>query len=287
MHRRNILLGAMLLLLSLGSQAAQIDIRTNFVPESAREQLPLRLLELALSYDTQNTYNIIQHPESVNQERLRQMLSDGEFDLMWVGTRPELEKSFIPIRVPLFKGLLGHRIFIIRNGDQARFSQARNFNDLLELQAGQGRFWGDTPILESAGINVVKPVKYPSLFHMLDGQRFDYFPRGLHEPWGELDSFEQLSLAVEQELMLVYPMPLYFFTNNNNPQLAKTIYDGLIRGTDEGKFDEIFLNNEAIKDAIERSNIKSRRVFRISNPALSPETPIDNEKLWFDVEASS
>ena len=287
MQRRNILLGMLLLVLSLGSQAAQIDIRTNFVPESAREQLPLRLLELALSYDTQNTYNIIQHPESVNQERLRQMLSDGEFDLMWVGTRPELEQSFIPIRVPLFKGLLGHRIFIIRNGDQARFSQVQNFNDLLELQAGQGRFWGDTPILESAGINVVKPVKYPSLFHMLDGQRFDYFPRGLHEPWGELGSFEQLSLAVEQELMLVYPMPLYFFTNNNNPQLAKTIYDGLIRGTDEGKFNEIFLNNEAIKDAIERSNIKSRRVFRISNPALSPETPIDNEKLWFDVEASS
>ncbi len=266
--------------------SAEIEVRTNFVPQGAKEQLPLDLLKLAISYDTQNSYRFSQHHENVNQERLRQMVNEGSISVMWVGTRPDLENEFIPIRVPLFKGLLGHRIFIIRQGEQAKFSQVQNFQDLLNLVAGQGRYWGDTPILESAGIPVVKPVKYPNLFYMLDGERFDYFPRAVHEPWSEVSTRPELNLAIETDLMLVYPMPLYFFTSRNNPDLARIIETGLLSAIDDGRFDDVFLNNEAIKDAIERTNIGSRRVFRIPNPSLSAETPLNNAKLWFNIEGS-
>lgn len=279
-------LATLFLTLAIARQviSEEIEIKTNFVPEGAREQLPLDLLNLAFSYDLENKYRLTQHHENVNQERLRGMVNDGQISIMWVGTRPDLEEDFIPIRVPLFKGLLGHRIFIIRNGEQAKFSQVNTLQDLLVLSAGQGRYWGDTPILENAGIPVVKPVKYPNLFHMLDGERFDYFPRAVHEPWDEVASRPELNLTIESDLMLVYPMPLYFFASKQNQALADTLERGLLKAIDDGSYDEVFLNNAAIQDAIERTNIQNRRVFRISNPSLSRETPLNNKKLWFDIQ---
>ncbi|XOV78521.1 MAG: diguanylate cyclase [Aestuariibacter sp.] len=266
--------------------AAEIVVRHNYVdPSSSRDQWPIQLLDMAFSYQTENTYRTESIPEPVNQERLKTMLNEGSLSVMWIGTSAEIERQFHPIRIPVFKGLLGHRIFIIRKGDQARFSQVNSFSDLLKLKAGQGRFWSDTPILESAGIPVVKPVKYPNLFHMLDGDRFDYFPRAVHEPWAEVQN-SPLNITVEKELMLVYPMPLYMFTSKNNTALADVIQAGLRRGIDDGTFDRLFLANPAIREALELTNMAERKIFRINNPGLSAATPLDDKSLWFDISSS-
>jgi hypothetical protein len=153
------------------------------------------------------------------------------------------------------------------------------------LKAGQGRFWSDTPILEASGIPVIKPVNYPNLFHMLDGERFDYFPRAVHEPWAEVQN-SPLSITVEKELMLVYPMPLYMFTAKNNKALADVIAYGLRKGIDDGTFDKLFMANPAIREALELTNMSGRRVFRINNPGLSAETPLNDTSLWFDISTS-
>ncbi|WAJ71765.1 hypothetical protein [Catenovulum adriaticum] len=63
----------------------------------------------------------------------------------------DIEERLTPIRIPILKGLLGHRIFIIREGEQKRFSRINSFNDLLKLKAGQGKLWSDTQILKSSG----------------------------------------------------------------------------------------------------------------------------------------
>lgn len=265
--------------------AQEIVIRHNHVDiDSPRDYWPIELLTMALDYDKRNTYVLESTSEAVNQERLKNMVKEGSLSLMWIGTSVPTEQEFRPVRVPLFKGLLGHRIFIIREGDQARFSRIQSFSDLLKMQAGQGLYWSDTPILESAGIDVVKPVKYINLFHMLDGERFDYFPRAVHEPWSEYNRDPDLKLTVETDIMLVYPMPLYFFTAKENIELATTIEAGLRKGIVDGSFRKLFLKNEAIRSALERTNVANRKVFRINNPSLSPETPIDEKALWFDIE---
>lgn len=283
MTQRGFLICLMTVIISLMQASQAMVIRTNLVPDGAREQYPLQLIDMAFSYFPEENVVHEQYHENVNQARLKQMISDGQLDLMWAGTTPELENDFIPIRIPLFKGLLGHRIFIIRNGEQQRFSSVSSFEQLLSLKAGQGRSWGDTPILESAGITVVKPVNYPNLFYMLDGERFDYFPRAVHEPWPEVDSHPQLNLTIENELMLVYPMPLYFFTGKHNERLAYILQQGLMRGIEDGRFDALFYNNNDIKTAIQQANMKERRIFRINNPALSPKTPLDDKRLWIDI----
>ena len=261
------------------------DIRINKTGTDPREQWPIKLLNLAFSYHPDKDFKLVELDSVVNQARLRAMLGENALDVAWVGTTPEMEEQFLPIRVPLYKGLLGHRIFIIRKGDQYRFSAVKTFQDLRQLKAGQGRFWGDTQIMESARIPVVKPVKYENLFYMLDGGRFDYFPRAVHEPWAEYQARPELALEIEKELMLIYPMPLYFFTNKSNPELANVIEIGLIQAVEDGTFDKMFYQNPGIKSAIEKADIKSRRAFRIDNPSLSPMTPLDNKKLWVDIEA--
>lgn len=275
--------------ISITTSAAEISVKhPNVDPNSARDYWPVELLKMALSYDTNNTY--ITSPaaeQEVNQARLKSMMNDGSLHVFWIGTSNEVENEFRPVRIPLFKGLLGHRIFIIRQGDQAKFSRVNTMSDLLQLQAGQGRFWSDTPILESAGIDVVKPVKYINLFHMLDGGRFDYFPRAVHEPWSEVNRDPKLALTIETDLMLIYPMPLYFFTALDNIELASAIESGLRKSIADGTFDRMFLENPDIRSALEKTNVARRKVFRIDNPGLSPETPLDEKALWFDIESVS
>jgi len=72
---------------------------------------------------------------------------------------------------------------------------------------------------------------------MVDGGRFDAFSRGVNEPWGELVQRPELDLTVEKRLVVEYKMPMYFFVNNNNVQLAAAIESGLMKMIDDGSFD--------------------------------------------------
>ncbi|WP_221935054.1 transporter substrate-binding domain-containing protein [Catenovulum sediminis] len=190
----------------------------------------------------------------------------------------------LPIRIPLFKGLLGHRIFIIRQGEQHRFSNVRSLSDLAEFKMGQGANWADTKVLNAAGLNVVTTTKYHNLFYMLEGGRFDLFPRGVHEPFAEVASRPELNLTVEEDLLLVYPLAAYFFVNSNNFKLAQAIENGLLEMIEDGSFDEFFYSNPMISQALKNAELERRKIFRISNPNMPAATPFDDKKLWFKID---
>ena len=103
----------------------------------------------------------------------------------------------------------------------------RSLEDLKKFSAGPGRFWGDTQILKANQIPVVTPVKYHNLFPMLEGGRFDYFPRAVHEPWNEVVANKELNLKVEYNLLLVYPFAMYLFVSKQDRALHDKIYQGL------------------------------------------------------------
>ena len=214
--------------------------------------------------------------------RAVQDVVDGTVDVFWASTSSSLEDKIRPIRIPIYKGLLGHRVFIIHEDNQARFDKVKTLDDIKAVSIGQGRTWADSDILESNGFNVVRAVKYESLFHMVDGGRFDAFSRGVNEPWGELVQRPELDLTVEKRLVVEYKMPMYFFVNNNNVQLAAAIESGLMKMIDDGSFDEFFFNEPMIKDSIKMSDLANRKIFQLNNPNLSKETPIDNDKLWLN-----
>jgi len=180
--------------------------------------------------------------------------------------------------------LLGHRIFIINPASQSRFEQVKNFNDLKSFSFGQGNTWADAAILAKNGLKVVKANKYQSLFYMVDGGRFDAFPRGVQEPWQELVSHPTLSLSVEKHIMLVYRMPFYLFVSKQNKALARDLEQGLNIAIADGSFDQIFLNDPMVKDVLDKANLSNRLVFDLSNPTLPKETPVDRPELWLDIK---
>jgi hypothetical protein len=244
----------------------------------------MQMLNLALS-KVETQYELITDANVISQSRNIELVSSGASDLLWAATSQQMEDALLPIRIPLFKGLLGHRVFIIRKGDQARFDKVNTVEDLQRLTFGQGKTWADTEILRSNNLTVITANKYQGLFYMLDGARFDAFPRGVQEPWQELLDNSNLPLVVEEKIMLIYRMPFYFFTTKSNKKLAADIELGLNRAIADKSFDQVFFNDPMIKSVIEKANLKERKVFKISNPGLPKETPLEREELWLDIES--
>lgn len=263
--------------------SAQTIIKVNEATDG-NGRYAMQMVKLALSkIDARYEFKI--DSSEVSQARNIADVAEGRSDLLWAATNQEMEDQLLPIRIPLYKGLLGHRIFIINPASQVRFDRVKTFADLKSFSFGQGTTWADSNILASNGLNVVRANKYQSLFYMVDGGRFDAFPRGVQEPWGELQSHPDLPLAVEKRIMLVYRMPFYLFTSKTNTKLASDLELGLNRAIADGSFDKIFLNDPMVKDVLEKAHLEQRLVFPLDNPTLPKETPVERPELWLDIDS--
>jgi hypothetical protein len=283
MLRFNIpLLSVLLLSLSI-CQTAVAEVKTLRVNDKNDPSgaYAVAMIKLALEHmDTK--YNLEVGNEDLTQARVNEEVKTGKLDLIWTTTDRETEETLEPIRIPLFKGLLGCRVFIINKKNQAKFDQVNTLDDLKKLTFGQGKTWADGKILEANGLKVVKTYKYDNLFYMVDGDRFDAFPRGVHEPFGEIAQRPNLNLAVENSILLIYKMDLYLYTRKENRKLAKELEAGLNKAIANGSFDKLFYSSPQVKDIMEKANMKNRKVFYLENPTLHKDTPLDRAELWAD-----
>ncbi|WP_435274828.1 substrate-binding periplasmic protein [Psychrobium sp. nBUS_13] len=222
---------------------------------------------------------------AMNQQRALMYLGKENVDVVWSMTSQEREslKHSTPIYIPLIKGLLGYRIFIIRKGEQNLFSKIKTLDELKSKVAGQGNDWPDYHILQQNNLPVISSSYYGALFEMLQLGRFDYFPRGVMEPWTELPSQSPDKFEIEQELMLHYPTAVYFFIANNNPLLKQRITHGLNLAMADGSFEELLCSHPNLSPVFDLANMEQRRVFELENN-LSDKTRalFLNKSLWFD-----
>jgi len=239
------------------------------------------LLRLILP-KTGHDYEIDPSAENSTTARVVEELNSGQLDICWFATSPDNETNMLPIRFPLYRGLLGFRVLMIHRGDQSKFDNINTLDDLKRVTLGQGFDWPDTQILEANGLNVVKVTKYDNIFYMLDGGRFDAFPRGVQEPWAEIESRPDLELTVEKHLLLSYTSPYYFFVQKNNRALAATLEKGLRAALADGSFAHYFFNDPTVKDVLQKANLKSRHIINLRNPLLPENTPVDDKQLWLD-----
>ena len=222
-------------------------------------------------------------PSTLKMNRLR-YLSELELgrtiNIAWSSTSVEMESRFLPLRIPLRKGILGYRIALIAQENQALIDQVKSIEDLKKLTIGQGLGWLDVQLYEANGIKV-EQAKYGNLFRMTTYKRFDLFPRGINEIFSEyaLHSKENSTLAIEKNLLIYYPWPYYFFFNKNDVTLRKRIDLGLRKMIKDGSFDAIFIKYNG--DAIKQANLPGRRLIQIKNNLLPKETPLDDATLWF------
>ncbi|MES2676350.1 MAG: diguanylate cyclase [Pseudomonadota bacterium] len=230
----------------------------------------------------QYPYRLAINHSKFTEERYRQDAQDGIVDIIWSAANQTLEKQLIPIRVPLYKGLLGYRIFMVHKNNKNIFAKVHTLEDLQKFTFGQGRIWPDTLILRANGLKV-ETSTYEGLFLMLDGNRFDAFPRAIFEPWAEIEARPNLNLAVDENIVLAYKMPFYLYVSPKKPELAIALEKGLLMAVADGSFDRYFYNDPTVKKALEISDIKKRRVIELKNPNLSDKTPVNNDELWLDI----
>ena len=243
----------------------------------------LNLLKLALSYSS-TKYTFEELPERLTKTASKQSLMLGDIDVMWGGTTIDMERDFLPVRIDGYRGLMSMRFLIIREGDQARFNNIKTLEDLKTIRFGQGRSWADGKILEHSGLVVRRSTKKMGLYHMLDGGRFEAFPRGATEAWKEVDQVSNLPLQVEEKLVISYPLPTYFFVNKDNASLASDIERGLETMIADGAMDKFFYGSDRVRAFLKNAKLEQRRVIELENPFLPKETPVDRDELWLTID---
>jgi ABC-type amino acid transport substrate-binding protein len=231
-------------------------------------------------------YTLRQNEQPMSPARADQelLLPRGQINIIVRATDAGLEREFLPVRLPVDRGLLGNRVFLVREADLPRFAAVRTLDDLRRLRAGLGYDWADLAIVQAAGIPTVTSHSYEGLFTMLMAGRFDFFSRALDEAAREYDErhARMPQLALEPTLLLRYPLPRYFFLRRDaeGRKLAARIADGLEIMIKDGSLDALFQQYK--HELIERNGLTKRRVISIPNPTLSRETPLGRSELWYD-----
>lgn len=202
-------------------------------------------------------------------------------DVLWSMTTIAREKIARPVRIPLLKGLMGHRICIVRRDSLDAFADVRTLADLRRHTAVQGNDWPDADILAANGLRVVRGHGYDALFGMLLLRQADYFPRAFNEPWDEVAVRGRRELVVEPTLLLRYTTDNYFFVSPHNPALADRIERGLRAALADGSFEWLFRKHPINKEAFASARLSRRRIIDLHNPLLPPETPLGEAALWY------
>ncbi len=244
------------------------------------------LLQLALdkTADEFDTSTVICADIVMTQERALHELNRGVLiDVDWVGTNIQREEEYLPIRIPLIGGLLGYRIPAIRIEDTTIFNSIHSLDELKDLRCIQGSHWPDSDILESADLTVMRVPQFSSMYPMLQGNRVDYFPRGMNEVYSEVESVGETVTAYDK-LIIAYKFPMYFFVSNENSALAERIEIGLLAAINDGSFLTHMQEHPATALLFPLTKYKTSLILHIDNPLLPPETPVDNELLWIKIE---
>ncbi len=253
------------------------------------KEYKIQLLDLILSKTQSNDgpFRIeLAGEETIKQNRVFDLIERGELSLIAAMTSQDREQKLVPIRIPIYKNLYGHRIFIIRQEDKEKFAKIQTKEELQQLWAGLGHDWPDLRILKSNGFNVVGGASYRGLFAMLQDGRFDYMPRGVQEPWREVEEEKGRGLIIEPTLLLHYHAPVYYFVSKTNKKLHQRLQRGFQMAIEDGSFEHLFNTHWYIQNTLKLAKISERKIFRIQSPLLSPETPLDRKELWYIPEAS-
>lgn len=274
---------ALVLLASLSSIASAAPLKVAGRPDDKKLHLTLVKEVVKRSERFDGIEYIYAKTGEPAATRVLSDLESGKLDIVWTATSTDLEKRFIPVRFPIFRGLLGMRIGLIHQKDSQLLSSVQSKADLMRFKICTGKTWPDTNILDANGLVTAKSLKYPNIFEMmLAGNRCHFFARGVMEPFAEVASHPELPLTVDSHIMLRYRMPYMLFVSKSNPDLAEHLLEIMTEIFDEGLYDEMFFNDSEIKAVLSQANLKNRVIIDLENPYLTGETRSIPERFFYN-----
>lgn len=288
--RRTAFLALLLFVIAVAANAQPVMTYVYHAPESSLDVRYLyhwEILRTALERTTPKwgAYRMVPSGFMTEQRQAFELKhATGKLTVMYLSTTPDFEKTLIPIRIPVDKNLGGYCVFLIRKDEQPRFTSVRSIDDLHRFTYGLGLGWIDVDILKAGRFKVVTGSSYDGLFEMLVHKRFDIFLRAATEVLDEYAQRQKAlpALHIEDHILFYYPLPMYFWfpKTDEGRRLAARAEEGMRMMIADGTYDRIFDRYQRRK--IEQLHLKRRRIFKIGNPFLGPETPFSDKRLWFD-----
>jgi len=267
---------------SLGISSPNVSAEQKIVVEHYQQQaryvFGLKLLNLALSKLNLPYEVITPDAQELNEARGERMVISGDLDLQWMSTNVSREKTMIPIRIPIYRGVHGLRLLLVTKEKFSAISDIRTTEDLRQFVGGHGSHWGDLPVYKHNKLSVVTNTSYFSLFKQLEKGYFDYFHRGLNEIWDEQARYSS-KLIIADNVMLFYQHPTYFFVSKHRPELAEQLKEGLQIALDDGSFKSLFL--QEFDEVISKGKLESRKLIILNNPVIPAGTPDIDTSWWF------
>jgi ABC-type amino acid transport substrate-binding protein len=260
-----------------GFSWAEEPIIVKHYQKQARYEFGLKVLDLALSKLGQDyQINGPDFPE-INEGRGELLVIEGKLDLQFMSATLHREAKMIPIRIPIYQGLLGLRLLLVKPELHAFIQEIEDVEGLRKFVGGHGTHWGDLPVYEANGLQVVTSTQYENLFKMLKHGRFDYFHRGVNEIWAELARYPN-DFVIADNIMLYYPQPVYFFVSKHRPELARKLERGMKMALSDGSYKALF--QSYYEETLQRANLTSRRLILLNNPGASPDVPRVRLEWW-------
>jgi len=263
-----------LLPLNINAVDKKLNIVRTIAPQSETDTTHLfftNIIQLALdkSQDKYGLSQLVLSTIPMTQGRWFRMLKNSIYlDITWGGANKEREENFKAIPIDLLGGILGVRALIIRKADRKKFSNITSIEQLKALTACQAEHWPDTTILESAGLKVLKVNKFEINFKMLEKERCDYFPRGIHEGYSEIEKYQIMwgnKLVIFDEFLIVYPFNMWLYVDKKNYMLASQISYGLTQAIKDGTFKAMLENHPITNHLFPLDKWGGKKLFLLKN----------------------
>ena len=248
------------------------------VQNSIHAQYIVDVLELALQ-KTGVRYELVESNDVLLQGKAFKLLSNNRtVNVVWAMTDDKREEDFLPIRIPLYKGLIGWRVLLVNPGKLSQLESSK----LRDNYAVQGMDWPDLKILQANGFNVVSATNYDEAFTIMHRKQADMFPRSIIEVFGELAQPELTkALVIEPNFVLQYPAATYFFVNQRDVILGRLLTTGLEMAVADGSFDKLF--NATYLEMLQQLGLNKRTLLTLKNPLLPINTPLADKALWYQI----
>ncbi|MDO6428598.1 transporter substrate-binding domain-containing protein [Thalassotalea sp. 1_MG-2023] len=205
-------------------------------------------------------------------QRQLKSLDKQLIDVVWTVTNKEREAKFLPVRIPLMKGLIGYRIAVVNNKHAPVFQKKYDLMQLKKLRLAQGRGWPDATILQNNGFNVVETAWYETLYKDTALGLFDYTLRGVLEVYSEFEKFNQNNIYIDQNLLFKYPSAMYFFVKKDNIKLANQIQRALEGLIESGRFSELLTRFKNHQQALSQAKLEQRITVELTNSSFPLQT---------------
>lgn len=270
-----------------GNGVMLVQVLDSEGPQQESVRYFITLLDKALAATTEEfgQYRLVPVDIPYEQRRVMRLLDrEDVLDVMHSMTSQYREDNFIPVRVPLLMGMIGHRMLLVRASNLAQFKKVKTPEQLKTLIACQGAAWPDSDVLEENGYQVARVSDFDAMFAMLEKQRCDYFPRGINEVFHDFEVYNGRhgELAIVDHLLLYYPAPTYFFVSKRNPRLAQRLEQGLLKLVAQGEILNYMQQHPTTRDLFPLSQWQDMTVFELQNKTLK-HIP-QQTGFWLSVE---